>query len=214
MIPVHWEATTPALRAALAHVGRQAFAPRFYLAGGTALALRIGHRRSIDLDFFSEADELQADSRREIVTAMSPLGAVAVEDTGGNLVLRLPAFHVAFLSYGYPLEQVPDVVEGMAVAGIVDIGLMKLDALISRASRKDFYDLYFILQSIPIEALLDRGRRKYAHARDFEVMAVESLVWFDNAERDAQPDMLIDLPWADVKTFFEHEARRLGQAWM
>lgn len=210
---VHWEATTPTLRAALEHVGRQPFARRFYLAGGTALALRLGHRRSIDLDFFSDADELLAESRRGIVAALAPLGAETVEDTTGNLLLRLPDFHVAFLSYGYPLVANTDPVAGVAVAGLVDIGLMKLDALISRGSRKDFYDLYFVLQDVALANLLAQGRPKYATARDFEVMALASLVLFDNADRDHQPDLLVDLPWPIVKRFFEDEARRVAGTW-
>jgi predicted nucleotidyltransferase component of viral defense system len=213
LTPPHWEATTPALRAALEHVGRQPFARRFYLAGGTALALRIGHRRSIDLDFFSDTDELLTESRRAIVAALAPLGAAVVEDTTGNLLLRLSGFHVAFLSYGYPLVAPPDTVAGIAVAGLVDLGLMKLDALISRGSRKDFYDLYFILQGMALEELLALGKPKYAAARDFEVMALASLVLFDNADRDHQPDLLVDVPWPDVKRFFEDEARRVGGTW-
>jgi predicted nucleotidyltransferase component of viral defense system len=176
------------MRRALRHIGRQPFAKNFYLAGGTALALRLGHRRSIDLDFLSETNELPAKSRRDIVAAMAPLSAVAVEDTGGNLLLRLPKFHIAFLSYGYPLVDATDSAEGVEIAGFRDIGLMKLDALISRGSRKDFYDLYFVLHRIDLEDLLALGQPKYAYARDFEVMAVESLVLFDNADRDAQLD--------------------------
>jgi hypothetical protein len=211
---VHWETTTVELRDALEHVGRQPFASRFYLAGGTALALRIGHRRSIDLDFMSSDDELLDESRRAIRTAMAPLGAAAVEDTTGNLVLELPGLHVAFLSYGYPLVEPADTVAGVAVAGPVDLGLMKLDAIISRGSRKDFYDLYFILQAVALESLLGHGRSKYESARDFEIMAIASLVLFDNADRDLQPEMLVDAPWEEVKRFFEAEARRIGATWL
>lgn len=67
----------------------------------------------------------------------------------GNLLLRVLDLHVGFFSYGYPLLEPADSVEGVAVASVVDVGMMKLDALISRGSRKDFYDLYVVAQQIP-----------------------------------------------------------------
>jgi hypothetical protein len=79
---------------------------------------------------------------------------------------------------------------------------MKLDALIDRGSRKDFDDLYVVARQVPLTELLSLGRAKYPYVRDFELMAVESLVLFDNADRDLQPELLVDLPWEQVKQFF------------
>jgi len=93
------------------------------------------------------------------------------------------------------------------------LGLMKLDALIGRGSRRDFYDLYVVAQQVPIPDLLALGRSKYPYARDFELMAVESLVFFENADRDLQPDLLVDLPWDRVRQFFITQAQALGQVW-
>ncbi len=211
--PVYWEAATPAMRELLRHIGRQVFARDFYLAGGTAVALRIGHRRSIDLDLFSETDELLAGTRRQITEALAPFAAESVEDVDGNLLLSLPEFHVAFLSYGYPLVGPTDDVENVAVASLLDLGLMKLDAMISRGSRKDFYDLYFIARQWTITDLLEGAKAKYPYARDFELMAVESMVLFDNAERDVQPELLVDVEWLEVKEYFISVARDLGREW-
>jgi predicted nucleotidyltransferase component of viral defense system len=211
--PVHWGAITPTMREVLRIIGTCDFAPRFYLAGGTALALRLGHRRSVDLDFFSNTDEVGQKTRREILNALSPLGPQALEDVEGNLLLVLRDMHVGFFGYSYPLLAPTESVEGVTLAGMVDIGLMKLDALISRGSRKDFYDLYFILQQMPLTELLTLGRTKYPYARDFELMAVESLVLFDNADRDLQPQLLTDVTWDQVKRFFVTEAQSLSQGW-
>jgi hypothetical protein len=90
---------------------------------------------------------------------------------------------------------------------------MKLDALISRGSRKDFIDLYFIAQQIPLPDLLALGQTKYPHARDFELMAVESLVLFENADRDVQPTMRVKVAWEEVRQFFIDQAQQLGQTW-
>lgn len=211
--PVHWEAITSEMRELLRFIGQQSFARRFYLAGGTALALRLGHRRSVDLDFFSETDQVTRASRQEILHALGPLAPQALEDVDGNLLLQVSGLHVGFFSYGYPLLDPTDSVEGIAVASLVDVGLMKLDALITRGSRKDFYDVYVIVQQIPLAELLALAQSKYPYVRDFELMAVESLVLFDNADRDVQPDLLIDLPWEQVRQFFTDQARDLGQTW-
>jgi hypothetical protein len=101
----------------------------------------------------------------------------------------------------------------VALAGLVDIGLMKLDALAGRGSRKDFYDVYVIAQQMALSDLLARGAAKYPHARDFELMAVESMVLFENADRDLQPDLLIDVPWEEVRRFFLAQARAFGERW-
>ena len=209
----HWEAITSAMREVLRFVGQCSFARRFYLAGGTGLALRLGHRCSVDLDFFSATDEVLPRTRQEIVRAFVPLEPQVLEDVDGNLLLEVKGFHVGFFGYGYRLMVPTDHAEGVAIAGIADIGLMKLDALISRGSRKDFYDLYVIAQQIPLAELLRLAKPKYPYARDFELMAVESLVLFENADRDLQPVLLMKLSWEEVKQFFIAEARTLGRVW-
>ena len=99
------------------------------------------------------------------------------------------------------------------IAAVTDIGLMKLDAVINRGTRKDFYDLYMIAQHVPIPQLLALSTQKYPYARDFELMALESMVLFDAAEADPPPQLLIELPWGQVKRFFITEARALGRQW-
>jgi hypothetical protein len=212
--PVYWATITPVMHDLLRFIGRQALFARFYLAGGTGLALRLGHRRSVDLDFFSATDEVLRETRREILQALTPLEPQALQDVDGNLLLLVAGLHLGFFGYGYPLLETTDTVEGVALASLVDIGLMKLDALISRGSRKDFYDVYLIAQHVSIPDLLGLAARKYPYARDFELMALESLALFDNADRDLQPDLLIDLPWEQVRQFFVAEAKAIGQAWL
>lgn len=213
--PVHWEAVTPEMRELLTRWGGSDWLKPFYLGGGTAVALRLGHRRSIDFDFFSATDPIDRGSRERIMSALAALRPAAIEAADGNLVLQLPDgdLHAAFLSYGYPLLDAVDHVAQVAVASLRDLGLMKLDALIGRGSRKDFIDLFHIVQQIPLDELLDQSAHKYPYARDFPLLAVESLVRFENADRDFQPEMLVPSDWPDLRRFFVAEARRLGEAW-
>ncbi len=201
------------MRELLAWVGRQMFARRFYLAGGTALALRMGHRRSVDLDFFSETDEIHASTRRELIRSFSAHHTQVVENVDGDLLLLVNGLHVGFYSYGYPLLEPAQAVANVGLASLLDLGLMKLDAIIGRGSRKDFYDLYIISQQITLPDLLSAGERKYAQVRDFPLMAIEGLLQFDNADRDHPPEMLTDLPWSDVRRYFEQQGKQLGDSW-
>lgn len=210
----HWETITPDIRQVMAYLGQQSFIQRFYMAGGTALALQIGHRRSLDLDFFSEMDEVLPDTQEEILKALATLSPKTIERAIGNLVLEAKGVRLGFFSYGYPLVEPTQSVEGIALASPMDIGLMKLDAIISRASRKDFYDLYFIAQIISLDTLLEMGETKYPFARDFEAEAVRGLVFFENADRDIQPDLLIHVPWDEVKEFFRSQAKVLAEKWL
>lgn len=210
---VHWDTITPHMRAILETIGQCPFATRFYLAGGTALALRLGHRQSYDLDFFSESDDISEPSREEIIRALLPLGVEVLENVDGNLLLRTNELRIGFFGYGYSLVAPVDTVVNVALASIADIGLMKLDALGSRGSRKDFYDVYAISQEIPLADLLSLGRVKYPYARNFELIALESMILFDNADRDVQPALRVDKSWAQVKEFMNNEARNLGKSW-
>jgi len=211
---LHWECIPQPVHDLMAEVGHHPFAQRFYLAGGTALALQLGHRISVDLDFFSATDELPNESRREIVEALRSKCPVEVlESTIGNLLLRIRETRIGFFSYGYALLEPTFSVLGVEVASLLDIGMMKLDALISRGARKDFYDLYFIAQHIPIEEMLRRGPEKYPYAKDYAMMALISMTDFTNADRQAPVETFPSVLWGEIKTFFISEAQRLGREW-
>lgn len=214
LIHPHWEAVPPLLRDLLAEIGQMPFAGRFYLAGGSALALRLGHRVSVDLDFFSDVDEVGDESRAEIVAAFKQRRATEVlENVSGNLLMEVEGTPVGFFSYGYPLLEPPAEVLGVRVAGLLDVGMMKLDALISRGARKDFYDLYFIARQIPLEEMLHQGPIKYPYAHDYEMMALTSLTYFENADQQMAIESFPLTDWETVKGFFVAEARRLGRLW-
>jgi hypothetical protein len=211
----HWETVDSNMRGVLNLVDQQPFARRVYLAGGTALALQIGHRRSVDLDFFSYEDELLDDSRREIVIALRQISRIEVrEDTIGNLLLYVNGISTGFFGYGYPLLGEVRLLTSLRLASIADIALMKLDAIITRGARKVFVDLFFALRSLPMDDMLALRPRKYPQFRHFEMMALEGLTNHENSERDPMPDMLIPVEWSEVKETMLAEARRLGSRWL
>ena len=97
--PIHWETITPQMHDVLKFIGQQPFAEQFYLAGGTALALRLGHRRSIGLDFFSATDEILVQTRQKITLSLSSFSPQIVEDVDGNLLLLIAGLSVGFFGY-------------------------------------------------------------------------------------------------------------------
>ncbi len=91
---------------------------------------------------------------------------------------------------------------------------MKLDTLLSRAARKDFYDLYFICQQIPLRQLLEVAPQKFSNVRDFEVQTIKRLVYFENAESDIDPIFLQPVSWQAVKEYFIQQVKAIGNDWL
>jgi predicted nucleotidyltransferase component of viral defense system len=97
---------------------------------------------------------------------------------------------VGFYGYGFPLASPLMETEGVKLASIEDIALMKLDAMLSRAARKDFYDLYFICKNASLKSLFKKAKQKYPSVRDFETQVTKRLVYFENAENESEPSLL------------------------
>ncbi len=181
MKELFWETITENMRLVLNGFSQTEIGARFYLADGTALSLQIGHRRSVDLDFFSPTEDIPT-IRTVLEESLVVFQPTLADSAWGNLVYLARDVRVGFYGFGYQLVASLIETEGLRLASIEDIALMKLDALLSRAARKDFYDLYFICQKIPLPRLLDLAPQKYASVRDFEVQTVKRLVYFENAE--------------------------------
>lgn len=184
-------------RAVLARVGPAAAERGFYLAGGTAVALRLGHRISVDFDWFTAGPSLDplalaADLRR-------PLPELAVEETGpGALHCRLDDVRLTFLRYAYPLLAPLEELHGVPVAALADLVCMKLAAAAQRGEKKDFFDIAAICGAeIPLADALALYRRKFDLPSSGHVLM--SLVYFDDAEADPDPRCVCGLTWPEVK---------------
>jgi len=201
------------MRLILAEFSRSEIGGKFYLAGGTALALQLGHRRSVDLDFFSPAEDVPA-IRPALEKALAAFHPTLADSAWGNLVYLARDVRIGFYGYGYELVAPLAEISEARLASIEDIALMKLDALLARAARKDFYDLYFICQKISLRQILNRAPQKYPSTRDFETQTVKRLTYFENAEQDLDPILLQPVSWALVKKYFVEQAKDIGQGWL
>ena len=210
---IHWETVSPDMRQVMVQFAHSPLGASFYLAGGTALALQLGHRRSFDLDFFTQEEDFST-MRQPLETALHDFSPVLADTSWGNLVFLAAGVRVAYFSYGYPIVAPFIDAEGLRLAGLADIALMKMDAILGRASRKDFHDLYAICQQMPLRLIFDLASQKYPAIRDFEAQVVKRLVFFDRADQEAAPVLLNEVSWETVKSYFRAQAIAIGKNWL
>jgi hypothetical protein len=179
---------------------------RFYLAGGTGLALQFGHRLSLDLDFFSP-EHFDEDALLERIQALE--GFALVAKAPYTLHATLKETKVSFLGYAYPMLFPTNPFEGVAVADPRDIACMKITAIASRGTKRDFVDLYTVTTRYGLKEILRLFDEKYARTRYSKLHLLKSLTYFTDAEKDPMPHMLQPMEWDTVKKFFSREAPRL-----
>ena len=170
----------------------------FYLAGGTALALQIGHRQSIDLDWFNKA----VFSVPELKKDLSSLGKLEViSEDKETLNGLLDGIKISFFRYDY--KQIFPLIgfNGLKIADERDIAAMKLDAISSRGSAKDFIDIYFLLQKYSLRELIGFFESKYSEIQYNKMHILKSLSYFEDADNEPMPIMLKQIDWNDVKDF-------------
>ena len=165
------------------------------LVGGTALALQYGHRSSIDLDFFGDL-EIDTD---KVTQALGNIGEVIISNCSDNIkTYHIDGIKTDFVNYSlYPWIDNPVVEEGIRLASPKDIAAMKINAIMGRGSRKDFVDVYFLLQHYTLDELLDFYQQKYSNASIFR--ALLSLTYFNDAELQPMPVMFVDVDWIKMK---------------
>lgn len=208
----------PESRSWLRRLGASAIADEGYLAGSAALALYLGHRAASDLDVMSPANRLRAADRRDLLAALLDLdGELRVETARDGLLAARggDGTGLRFFYYPYPLIDPEEAIDGVTVASAVDLGLMKLGAIISRGTRRDFVDLYLLTRRLPLATLLDRAHEKFGHVEDFPLQALKGLADFSLTEGEPTPSLTVDLDWPQIRATLEDEvraeaSRRLG----
>ncbi|HUH17985.1 nucleotidyl transferase AbiEii/AbiGii toxin family protein [Albibacterium sp.] len=166
------------------------------LVGGTALALQIGHRKSIDIDLFGviTADEFDVSSQ------IASIGDTTILRKSTNISIYLiKGIKIDIVNYSYHWIENPVIEDGLLLADIKDIAAMKIAAITGRGTKKDFVDLYFLLRYFNLNQILDFYRKKYPDGSDFLVL--KSLSYFIDADNDEDPVMLIDEKWECIKAY-------------
>ena len=191
---LHRETLSPSaldlLKALCAHPAVDAFA----LAGRTSLALRFGHRLSVDLDFFTpvpfENEPLVEVLKRDFAFDERRRGTTGITGyMAGGLV--------DFVKYAYPFVEPPEVIEDVRLASLPDVVAMKLSAVTNRGAKKDFYDLHLLIAEQGLPSLIASYQRKFPDTNPLIVLP--SLEYFAHAEEAEDPVSLTGITWPEVK---------------
>lgn len=166
----------------------------FYLAGGTALALQVGHRKSIDLGFFCTA--------AFDVTAISEAleheyHALLINQYPNTILTEISGVKVDIISHQYKNLEKTSIIDEIRLAGKMDIAAMKLNALKNRGSKKDFIDIFFLLKEYNLKQLIEFHNIKYPNHN--ELLILKSLTYFADADVEPELLMLKSCNWEEVK---------------
>jgi hypothetical protein len=175
-----------------------------YLGGGTAIALQIGHRKSVDLDFFAptEFDEGQWLQKLE-----EDFGFKLMQRDWQTLVGEAGGVKISLMGYKYPL--INDLVNfyQMPIASLPDLAAMKLDAILGRGTKRDMIDIYCLAQKYSLAGLFEFYDKKYKSLEEREIMIKKALVYFVEADDDEMPDMIAQIDWNTVKEWLTAQVR-------
>ncbi|MBI2552492.1 nucleotidyl transferase AbiEii/AbiGii toxin family protein [Candidatus Uhrbacteria bacterium] len=201
---MHHETIEKKTRAALELLGSSRLLNDFYLAGGTGLALHLGHRLSYDLDFFSPKEF----SPQSMIIKLRKAGHFALDSKDkGTVHGQFGGAKLSLLRYPYPLLFRPAQWLGIAIADPRDIGCMKLDAISSRGTRKDFIDLFFLLKTISLKDLLALFEKKYRRVSYNLAHVLKSIVYFEDARSEPEPTMLLPYSWEKIERLLEQQIK-------
>lgn len=207
---LHWYTLGEERKAVLKLIAEQNPLPGSYLAGGTALALILGHRQSFDFNWFC-ADYFDSEI---LARQLSNISSFQISEAAkGTLHGIFKGVRITWFHYPNPmLDDFMTTAEmpGLKLASLKDIAVMKLVALSHRGSAKDFVDLYELANyGLAMDQLIDYLPRKFLEAKLNYYHIIKSLSYFDDAENEPLPKMLIDLDWQALKKYFLEEQSRL-----
>lgn len=171
----------------------------FYLAGGTALALLLGHRKSYDLDFFSENKFNVQKFERIIVSDFGGLVNSISDDTINGEINNT---NILFFLYPYKLLRDFKKYQNIKLASIEDLACMKCKAISQRNTKRYFFDIYEILKKMQPLELKNYLLEKFKVNGNSFYHLNKSLLYFDEAEKNADPISLNGTSWNEVKKYF------------
>ena len=173
----------------------------FYLAGGTALSFQLGHRRSMDLDFYTPKKFDYKKLRKELEDKFEE--AIFIQGSEGTLIMKLDKVAASFFQYPYHLIfPTVEFNDFPPMASVKEIATMKLIAIADRGIKRDFYDIYFLLKEFSLEEVFEWIKKKYPKFNSYS--AVRGLTYFDDAERkknQRRTYLFQYVSWPNLKKF-------------
>jgi len=177
----------------------------FNLARGTALALQLGHRSSVDIDMFGHSEIRPA----LFYDILSSFGEIVERQSSVNIYIsEINKIKVDFVNYSR-FPQIDEIIEvqGIRMFAPKEIAAMKLNAISGRGNKKDFIDLYFLLKTFTLEEMIGFYREKYTDVSEF--MMLKSLSYFGDADSQPEPKVFTDFNWEKCKKTILQEVNKL-----
>jgi len=196
----------------LALLAKSGILENTYLAGGTALALQFGHRHSYDFDFFTYQKFNEEIMVQRIAETLPDFKLE--KKSWGTILGYLKDTRFSLFFYNYPLLFKTHQFKGIAIADPRDIAAMKISAIAGRGTKRDFIDLYFVLEKtkiLTLEKALKLYDKKFKALRQNKMHILKSLVYFEDAQKDELPRMIKSVSWQAVKDFFIDEQKKIVQ---
>ncbi|MEO8819485.1 MAG: nucleotidyl transferase AbiEii/AbiGii toxin family protein [Ginsengibacter sp.] len=172
----------------------------FALGGGTNLALRMSHRLSVDLDFFTNS-KFSNEKILQVVTNQFPMAELLFEQNQ-TMMFSINEIKVDFILYPFKWLQQFEALGNSRLLSVTDIIPMKLQALSNRFSKKDFWDIAFLLHDFPIAKMIEIFSTKFPQIDPGFI--IHSLVAFEEAEKDPDPICVIPKTWKEIKRQLEN----------
>jgi len=202
---LYYQTVEPNTLELLKDLSHRVFLQQFVLVGGTALSLQIGHRMSIDLDFFTIEDFKTSDLIPLLLREYELKPILQSEQT---LICLINGVKVDFIRFKYQFIRPILDENDIRLLQIEDIAPMKMDAIAGRGKKKDFYDLYYLMKLFSIEKLFSLFLEKYPHQTTLHI--AKSIAYFTDAENDPDPFVFDKtLTWTKVKNAIKKEIKKL-----
>jgi len=167
-----------------------------YLAGGTAIALQLGHRKSNDLDFFTPTKFSEIAWEEKL---KEELKLKTNQRDWQTIIGNIGSVKFSLFYYSHKLIEKLVSWNGIFLASLPDLAAIKLDTVISRGAKRDLTDIYFLVKKYSMSKLFTFYERKYGNFSDREIMIKKALVYFDDADKDEDPQMLVGVDWKTIK---------------
>ena len=181
-----------------------------YLVGGTALAIQLGHRTSLDLDFYIR----EKFSSKKITQNLSKLIKKTEFDADqpeGTLQGYVQGVNFSLFHYDYPLIRPLVDFPPIKLVSLEDISAMKVAAIIQRAKQRDFFDMYYLIKKLGLGNIITAAYAKYPWYEENNQIIFKALMYFDEADHDAEISAIRffdkDITWSRIKKEITKEVK-------
>jgi len=170
----------------------------FSLVGGTALALRYGHRSSVDIDLFNHEKFSQSLISEELAKVFQKRFVYKQDQTGIGIFCFIDEIKVDLVYYPHELIAPVEVYDDIRIYSDADIAAMKIQAILGRGRKKDFWDLYELLQYYSLQQIIDWHKQKYPNQM-LAISIPNAITYFADADESETPVSYKNQTWPEIK---------------